>query len=268
MKLVTFGCSFVYGDELIPNTPEYLNQHNIGGVINKNYNFDEYVNYGNNGASNDRIVLQLLEYITSDYYDVNDFIVVGLSGLPRNIKYLNNGKYPLTIPHWSYIDHIRPSQHLVKDYEGCEDWMRLVFEFETNDRNDLVKYFLNISTIKSLLLQFKKHFVFQSMDDPSKVYDSVNKNKKDWGEIVIHHIYKNKEYKKNSDLFFNENLVKKIINNDLTKTQIWINFLKTSYQGFINTNDEYRKHGGHPSELGAEKYFEQILKNYIDKIIK
>lgn len=268
MKLVTFGCSFVYGDELQPSTPKYLHQNNIGAVINKNYKFDDYINYGNNGASNDRIVLQILEYLNSKYYDFNDFIVVGLSGLPRNIKFLNIGKYPLTIPHWSYLDHIKPSNHFVNEDVECQKWMDLVFKFEINNKNDLVRYFLNISTIKSLILPFEKHLVFQSIDAPFKVYESVEKEKKWWNEIVVHHTYQNKEYKKQSNLFFDETFIKKIINENLNDSQIWINFLKESYQDFINKNDNYKFHGGHPTELGAQKYFEKVLKYHIDKILK
>lgn len=266
MKLVTFGCSFIHGDELIPDTPSYTNKHNIGGVINSNYKFDDYINFGNNGASNDRIVLQIMEYINSNYYDKNDFILIGLSGLPRTLKYINKGRYPLTIPNWSYDCHIKDTKHNITKYDDSKQWMDLVFKYEVNDRNDLVHYFLCCSTIKSLLSPIDKYLIFQSIDSPSDVYKSVNSEEK-WNEVVIHHTTLNQTYTTESKLFFNESFIKKLLFENLKDTQLWENFSKLSYQSYINTNESYRCYGNHPNEIGAQKFFEKVLKKHIDKIL-
>ena len=105
MKLVTFGDSWVWGDELEPNKKlthdgiEYDNnyniyrhQNNIGGVINKNYNFDSYINYATNGGSNQHIIYDLMNYINSEDYNEEDLILVGLTSPMRNIIYSNISK--------------------------------------------------------------------------------------------------------------------------------------------------------------------------------
>ena len=85
MKLVTFGDSWVWGDELEPKkilTPDgvgydhnyniYRHENNIGGIVNKNHTFTEYINYATNGGSNQHIIYDLMNYINSDDYDEND----------------------------------------------------------------------------------------------------------------------------------------------------------------------------------------------------
>jgi len=266
MKLVTFGCSFIEGDELLPNTFQYKNTHNIGGVINSNYKFDEYVNFGNNGASNERIILQILEYINSEYYNSDDFILVGLSGLNRNLKYLNEHKFAFTIPNWSYEDHIKNTNHFLSKDEDFKSYMELVFKYEVNNRNEIVQYFLNCMTIKSLLSTFKKYLIFQSIDSPLELYKNI-KNDMDWKEINMLYSTTNSNYEKQSNLFFNKKIIEKIIKSDLNENQIWLNFSNTTYKSFLHSDDKYIAHGGHPNELGAKMFFKKVLKKYIDKIL-
>lgn len=266
MKLVTFGCSFIQGDELTPDTPEYVNTHNIGGVINSSYKFEDYINYGNNGASNERIVLQIMEYLNSEYYDENDFILVGLSGLTRNLKYMNIGKYPFTIPHWSYNDHVRNTKHLMSNESDSKDYMNLVLKYEVNERNQIVQYLLNCLSIKSLLNPFKKYLVFQSIDTPVKLYRDI-KYDKGWKEINLHHTTLDKKESVESKLFFDREFIEPLVRNGLGPKQSWINFSNMTYQMFVDAKKEYKMEGGHPSELGSLMYFEKYLKKYVDRIV-
>ena len=266
MKLVTFGCSFIEGDELLPNTFIYKNTHNIGGVINSNYKFDEYVNFGNNGASNERIILQILEYINSEYYDSDDFILVGLSGLNRSLKYLNKHKFAFTIPNWSYDDHIKNTNHFLSKDDDFEAYMKSVLKYEVNNRNEITQYFLNCMTIKSLLSNFKKYLIFQSIDSSLTLYKKI-KNDIGWKEINMLYSTTNSNYEIQSNLFFNKDFTEKIIKSNLEENQIWLNFSKTTYKSFLESNDRYAAKGGHPTELGAKMFFEKVLKKYIDKIL-
>jgi len=204
MKLVTFGCSWIWGDELEPSTAEYRNSVNIGGLINKDYNFDDYINYGNNGASNERIILQIMEYKKSKHYDVNDFILVGLSGTQRKLDYLNYNKVPFTIPVWHEM--LIPND---MDDSNFRKWFFDTGVFLINSRNDAVRYSVNIQTIKSLLSQHSKYIVFQSIDKINKMYDSVEYD--EWSEVRLHHDVNDETFENDSTIFFDKEFLEKEI---------------------------------------------------------
>jgi len=268
MKLVTFGDSWVWGDELKSRDAEYRSKVNIGGLINKDYEFESYINYANNGASNERIILQLMEYKNSKYYNENDFLVIGLSSLCRKLIYLNEIKKSFTIPAWDYETHIKNNESTLSNQDGFESYMKSVLRFEVNDRNDLVRYSINLNALKSLLSSHKKYIVFQSIDIPKKLFDYVNSNKKDWEDIHLHHDYNNKEQGEPSSIFFDKkNLIKEISSN-LENTQKWINLSEDSWYTYLLENSESHitKLRSHPTEIQTLDWYNKILKKYIDKL--
>lgn len=273
MKLVTFGCSWIWGDELEPSTAEYRNSVNIGGLINKDYKFDDYINYGNNGASNERIILQILEYKNSKYYNESDFLVVGLSGLQRKLLYLNHANIAFTLPTWDYDSHIKNQKNSLSDLNDVEEYMSSVLKFEVNNRNDLVRYNINLFAIKTLLSSHTKYIVFQSIDNPIEVYDNVEKI--DWNELVIHHDVGTITHTTKNTMFFNKTILQSELNHNLLKTQKWINLSEISWRRYLEI---YRHKNGmvnvtkgvgeHPNEFGIKLWYEKVLSNYIKQILK
>ena len=268
MKLVTFGCSWIWGDELEPSTAEYRNSVNIGGLINKDYKFDDYINYGNNGASNERIILQIMEYKKSKHYDVNDFILVGLSGTQRKLDYLNYNKIPFTIPVWHEM--LIPND---MDDSNFRKWFLDTGAFLINSRNDAVRYSVNIQTIKSLLSQHSKYIVFQSIDKINKMYDSVEYDK--WSEIRLHHDVNDETFENDSTIFFDKEFLEKEIKSNLLDTQVWINFKEKSWFEYLEelhiadplNFQPMVGFGQHPNEFGIKYWYDNVLKSYIEKIL-
>jgi len=264
MKLVTFGCSYVWGDELIPNTPEYRNLNNIGGIIYKNHKFDDYINFAVCGASNERILLQILEYKNSKYYSEDDFILVGLSGLSRKLNYINIYNQAFTIPHWN-------NMHLTNfEDEEFVNWFNLDKKINLNYKNQLTRYGINLLAIKSAISD-NKYIVFQSIDDVDFSYDSVTK------ESYIKNVpLKLSTIKNQTDLYstvlFEKEKIKKEILKSTNKNQLWLNFDYESWFYFIKNKHqpnvyETLKKGNHPSELGHQIWYRDFLKKYIENII-
>ena len=266
MKLITFGDSWVWGDELEPPTAEYRNSVNIGGLINKDYEFESYINYANNGASNERIILQIMEYKNSKYYDENDFLVIGLSSLQRKLLYLNETNLPFTIPNWDYDTHVVSNNSELTNQDGFESYMKGVLRFEVNDRNDLVRYNINLNALKSLLSSHKKYIVFQSIDNPKKMFDNIYNDKKDWIEIRLHHDYEESTYDILSTRFFDkENLIKELKRN-LLDSQMWINLTEDSWLEYLWKTCKSYHIGSHPTEIQTRNWYHYVLKNHINKI--
>jgi len=267
MKLVTFGDSWIHGDELTPDTPEYRNSVNIGGLIYKDFNFTEYINYANNGASNERIILQLMEYKNSKNYSKDDLIVVGLSSLARNLLYINLKNSPLTLPSWD-IMHLNSNDDAFKEKDkDYLDWFEKTGFYITNTRNELVRYALNIFSIKSLLSDNKKYLVWQSLDDLDFLYKTVEM--KNWNDITLHWDEKNVNHSTISKIFFDKEYIKKELYSNIEKTQMWINFTEPSWQKYLKSTPDIKTYINktHPNELGHFLWYDKIIKKYIKTIL-
>ena len=268
MKLVTFGDSWVWGDEITPATNEYRNSVNIGGLVYKDYQFTDYINYANNGASNDRILLQILEYKKSKYYSAEDFIMVGLSSPIRNVKYLNGYNTVLTLP-------ANDINQLPEEYVDNSDFLRYFkddVKWGINNRNDLVRYCQNIFAIKSLLSSNKKYIVWQSIDDIHELYKNIEFN---FHEIHLHHDFNNTTITHDSTIFFEKDVIENLLYQDLEKTQVWINFKEKSWFKFLEekfheSNGKFKPmigYGLHPNEIGIKFWYDNILNTYIKNIL-
>lgn len=266
MKLVTFGCSWLYGDELLPDTPEYRNSVNLGGVIKQAYNFGTYINYANNSASNERIIHQIIEYKNSKYYDENDFILIGLSGLSRQLEYINYFQFPMTIPGWERM-HIK---HWNNGKE-FEDWFDLKGKFTINTRNELLRYGINILTIKSLINNHK-YLVFQSIDNIFKLYQDIIDDKTEWMDVPIDYAVNGNQDRCEGVSLFKLDEMKKEITSNLNDSQKWLNFEIPSWFDILKEKGDLDMFANnyttnHPSELGAKFYFNTFLKTHLDKIL-
>ena len=277
MKLVTFGCSWIYGDELGDLSTEYRNTHNLGYLIyNENRDkFTEYINYGGNGASNERIILQILEYTNSSDYSKDDVIVVGLTSLARKLDYLNFYKFTLTLPSWQDL-------HLSSLSYGTDQlfrkWFDLTGYFLLNSRNELKRYMVNCLSIKSLIAD-NPCVVFQSIDNVNSVFNQDDNMDGDgnWNHVILHKYTTktNTEEAVSSDDFVNKDIHQNELYKNLNNNQLWLNFKMDSWQTFLNklysTNTDIKYFASdwnlHPSEIGIEVWYQDVIKKYIDKIL-
>jgi hypothetical protein len=266
MKLVTFGCSWMYGDELKELTPSYRNSHNLGGVIYQRHNdiFSNYLNYAGNGASNERIVLQLLEYINSENYSKDDFLIVSLTSPLRRLDYINNLKIPLTIPHWHEM-HLNS----MNSDTGFIEWFKLDTIYNLNSRNEIKRYVFNLLSIKNLI-KGNKHLVFQSIDNPSKVFDGVELES--WFDVPVHFYSKDKDEEDviPSVTLFDRKKLKKELTKNLSENQNWLDF-EFTWQDYLKSLDNYIQYFPndmclHPNEYGVKTWYNNIVKEYIEKL--
>jgi len=272
MKLVTFGCSWIAGDELGDSSPEYRNTHNLGYQIYKDYQFDDYINYGNNGASNERILIQLLEYTNSDKYSKDDVLVVGLSALTRRLDYINDAKSSLTIPHWDtmHFSDYKHNKHYLT-HPTFKKWFYLDGYFLLNSRNELKRYLSNCLSIKSVIGE-NPCIVFQSIDNVDNVFNKVES----WYDVNVGVYVHSSKTETHVDVcpFIDKSLHNNELNKNLKDTQIWLNLQVDSWETFLKNIEDYnRPHQHfaskgrlHPSELGIRIWYESVIKKYIDKI--
>ena len=90
-RIVSFGCSLTYGEELEDSTSDGLKFSKLAypGIISNSINAD-YYSYARPGYSNDSILRTVYNYLTSDYRK-GDFVLIGWSGIDR-IELFNNVK--------------------------------------------------------------------------------------------------------------------------------------------------------------------------------
>ena len=268
MKLITFGCSWMAGDELGDLSPKYRNTHNLGYQIYKDYSFDDYINYSGNGASNERILIQLIEYINSSDYCETDLLVVGLSALTRKLDYLNQFKASLTIPHW---DAMHTNSLFFKDDIKFKKWFDSNGYFLLNSRNELKRYMTNCLSIKSAI-NTNPCIVFQSIDNINNVFN----DKEEFEDVTIHRYshLSNKETGSKSCPFIDKKIYSDLISKNLKESQIWLNIENDSWETFLRNLEDTSKPPyyfasevrTHPSEIGIELWYSEFIKKNIDKI--
>jgi len=283
MKLVTFGDSWVWGDELEPsvnltidgveydhNYNLYRHQHNIGGVINKNHNFEHYINYATNGGSNQHIIYDLMNYINSEDYNEEDLILVGLTSPMRNIIYSNISKTPLTWPAWDYESYISYCDKSLQDSDDFKNWWKSNVKIHLNNRNDILNYTQSCLSIKSLLSNHKKYLVWQSIDGNFWDYE------KDFIEVYLEKYHEKvnssdlRDAQTDNFILKKENLNKEL-KRGTSKSQRWINIDHIDWKSWLETNYEHKDvfvwSSNHPNEHGINLWYEKVLSKELLKII-
>ena len=279
MKLVTFGDSWVWGDELEPeNNTEYNHEynlyrhtHNIGGVIYNNNSFTNYINYATNGGSNQHILFDLMNYINSDDYDINDVILVGMTSPMRNILYSNISKTPLTWPGWDYDSYMNYCDSSLNKNKDFENWWKSHIKINLNNRNDILSYIQTCLSIKSLLINHKRYLVWQSIDGNFWEYEN------DFKEVYLEK-YTNEC--KNHDMriliddffIFNKDTFQKELDRGLLDTQIWINTKfkdwKTWLEENYNHDDVFVWSSNHPNKKGIKLWYDEVISVHLKNVLK
>jgi len=283
MKLVTFGDSWVWGDELEQKqilTPDgvrydhnyniYRHENNIGGIVNKNHTFTEYINYATNGGSNQHIIYDLMNYINSDDYDENDLILIGMTSPLRNIIYSNISKTPITWPGWDYDSYTSYCDTSLKENKDFEKWWKSNVKIHLNKRNDILNYAQACLSIKSLLTKHSKYLVWQSIDGNFWEYE------KDFEEVYLEKYKLNskesdlKSSCKNNFVFKKESLNKEL-KRGTSVQQIWINIEHQDWKSWLEDNYEHDDvfvwSSNHPNEKGITSWYDLVLSDKIKKII-
>jgi len=122
-KIVTFGCSWTYGDEL--GNDEYRNKHVWGNLI-ANHNGWEFENHGFPGASLKSIRDSIIWYVTNN--DVSDTLfVVGLTSPERQSWFNNNHECADDDPPW--MQHIHSIWMIDNEKEYSELWQSALKSF-------------------------------------------------------------------------------------------------------------------------------------------
>lgn len=279
MKLVTFGDSWVWGDELEPedNTEYnheynlYRHENNIGGVVYKNNIFSDYINYATNGGSNQHILFELMNYLNSDDYDVNDLILVGMTSPMRNIIYSNISKTPLTWPGWDYESYMDYCDSSLKKDEDFKKWWESHVKINLNNRNDILNYIQTCLSIKALLTNHNRYLVWQSIDGNFWEFE------KEFKEVYLEK-YTSKS--NNSDMreliddcfIFEKNIFSKELSRGLQDTQVWINTSHIDWKSWLENNykhdDVFVWSSNHPNKNGIQLWYDNVISYYIKNIIK
>jgi len=280
--IVAFGDSWVYGDELVERMDgqsreqnsimgftsswKIRNQINLTGKIKKHYNIHT-INYGVNGGSNEEILFQLLSYIKSKNYDPDNLVLIGLTSPIRNFHWNNTTKSGWKTPSWSLESFLGWGPKELTSDRDYRTWWELNVKYNINGRNDILTYIKNTLSLKAILdIHCKNYIVWQSID--GDMYDYVED---DYDNILLHHYTDTEEtHHEPMDYLFEKTYLDKLLKNNTTQTQIWLNTNKPCWRGWLMKNhsdkDVFFKANFHPTELGIELWFNEFLKYYIDSI--
>lgn len=134
-RLITFGCSWTYGDELgDPSDDTYRLEHVWGGLVAKHYKL-EFVNHGYPGASLTSIRDAVTWYVANDLRD-DDILMIGLTSPERQSWYNNAHRKNDIDPPWMNHVHLnwmtdnesaysKLWQQQLKSFlmdQQCEEW--------------------------------------------------------------------------------------------------------------------------------------------------
>jgi len=266
MDLVVFGDSWTHGDELQSYDTQYRTKHNIGGLIYKDYKFNNYHNYSCNGGSQQHIILALINYLNSDNYHKDNLILIGLTSPMRKFRFNNILNRVTNWTSWDYEESMLWTDDILRQSKEFKDWWKGEVISHVNFRNDLLDYFNSCITIKQLIKDHSKYIVWQSIE--GDWYDNVEK---DMDGCVIHYENQNTTQEYNSvgvdESVFNKSYVESLLNKDCTPQQIWINLSELSWHHWLKKEEPRGlvESKMHPSEQGIKMWYNDILKKYIEK---
>tara|TARA_B110000211_G_C14060385_1_gene545233 strand:- start:43 stop:849 length:807 start_codon:yes stop_codon:yes gene_type:complete len=267
MKLITFGDSWVWGDELLEKN-EYNNElhsKNIGGVVNNNHSFSDYINYATNGGSNQHIIYDLMNYINSEDYDEDDFIMIGMTSPLRNIIYNNISKTPVTWPGWDYDSYISHCDDKLVGNNDFKNWWKSHVKINLNKRNDILSYTQSCLSIKALLSNHKKYLVWQSID--GNFWEPEN----DFHEVYLEKYKKDVNSKIEDEFILKKENLNKELKRGTIDTQVWINIEHQDWKSWLEDNykhdDVFVWSSNHPNKNGIELWYKKILSKIINKTL-
>jgi len=145
--LVVFGCSWPYGVGVEPD-------QNFGSVLSKMLNSSKFSNYSIPGSSNNRSVLQLLEYAKKNTNVIDHIAIFSITTAWRSALIRENGRV------LDIIQHTRDSNPVV------ETWMN---EFSST-RNVQFELHKNIITMQ----QICKHYQIKDFYIRAWEYQNLN----------------------------------------------------------------------------------------------
>lgn len=265
MKIIAFGDSWVWGDELSDNLI-HRQDINITGKIRNHYNI-ETLNYSVNGASLDEILFQLMIYINSENYSKDNIILIGLTSPSRWFHYNNIIKDTFRSPFWDYDSFKNWGPKTLTSLPEYEVWWKSHVKFNVNTRNDIINYVKSLLSIKTLLQEnVNKYIIWQSID--GNLYDYIEDN---YQPLSYTYYSKNEQLYNDECKIFNKNYFNKILKNKTSHTQLWLNISEPSWEDWLkkyhSDKNVFFDFNFHPTELGITLWFNGFLKKYIDKIL-
>lgn len=265
MKIIAFGDSWVFGDEIADDDAKKRESVNLTGIIRNTYKLSTY-NFAINGGSLDEIILQIISYLNSPHYNTDDLILIGLTSPIRKYHYNNILKTGIRFPSWSWDSFSHwGNPKLTTDVE-YKKWWELNIKYNVNVRNDVIEYFKSILTIKSLLSDFNKYIIWQSID--GDFYEQIETDYENLTITYYDNIGRQYAY---SDLFFDKKYTDFLLKKNTLETQLWLNLSESSWRKWLYDNggdlDVFFKDNHHPNLTGINLWFDNFLKKYIDKVL-
>jgi len=265
MKIVAFGDSWVWGDELSDDLIE-RQKINITGKIRNHYKI-ETLNYSVNGASLDEILFQLMIYINSENYDKNDIVLIGLTSPSRWFHYNNIIKDTFRSPFWDYESFKNWGPKKLTSLDEYETWWKSHVKFNVNTRNDIINYVKSLLSMKTILQEYiDKYIVWQSID--GNLYDYIEGG---YQPLAFPYYTKDKQLFNDECKIFSKEYFNNILNKNTSDTQLWLNISEPSWEDWLKINhsdkDVFFEYNFHPTEYGIHLWFDNFLKKYINKIL-
>jgi len=263
--LITTGCSFTEGHHCKTNWAKKLSDKLDLNLIN----------LGKGGSGNELITQNLINYCTIEKKIANNsFFVIQLS---ECLRYLIN--YDNLEKENSMYWHITPGQFISET--GFDNW-DLTFELNKHiydNRYGLAPFYSNItfSLIKTYWNIINLVNFFERNNYPYLIFDGLNNHipSNINGKWYLHSSSGDKKFEIEVS---NEDNLEEFVRDDcspkLHKTLIdYISNLEYYYNDttlwkFIHKRenlDYHKGNGGHPNELGSEKWAEELIKIIGDK---
>ena len=229
MILFTNGCSFTFGDELSNSK-----QESYPNLLSNNLGCDKFINYADNGSSNDKILRTTLDFLLNhETYD-HLYVVIGWSGISRS--------------EW-YDDYNNQWQKITPTMIDSNPYATAHYKYLQSQLHDNLNFYHQVLFLQLFLQKNNINYFFFRIDD-GNVKMKVKANSMEVTDGFDHRYIEDYKFK----------------HIDMNKFPSYLNS-QLSFKQYVLDNGGGIKPGGHPDE-NSHIIFANHLSKEIERLYK